>query len=107
MIFVSKETSVKNVIESNVEALVEVSNAEYLMMCNGYFHMAVEEWLEKYDFKSCKFGYCYFSNYDYCGVKEHPACSSPMYKVRKSSHTEKCYHPKFAGPYEWPLSQTF
>lgn len=102
--FVSKNNSLSNILESNVAALVEVSNAEYKIKCNGSTELIVEEWVETHTYNSSKKGYVSYSQNNYCGVEGHPSCSNNMDKCKKSNHTQKCYHPTSSYPLYWPSS---
>lgn len=94
LFFVSKNNSLSNILESNVDALVEVANAEYKIKCNGSTETVVQEYLETYDWQSTKMGYVDPpSQNKYCGVKDHYSCSLNQYKCHKSNHTSYCYHP--------------
>lgn len=104
IVLVLKQKSVKTLLESNVDALVEVSNSEYKIKCNGYTQTAVEEWIESYSNNSSKMGYISTNGHNYCGVEGHPSCGNEMYKCKKSKHTEKCYHPTDTWPLHWPSS---
>lgn len=104
ILFISKNNSLSNILESNVDALVEVANAEYKIKCNGYTQIAVEEWIEDYSSNSSKRGYCSTNGHNYCGVEDHPSCSNSMSKCKRSNHTYKCYHPTNAWPLYWQSS---
>ena len=102
LFFSSKNNSLSNVLEDNVDALVEVSNAEYKIKCNPYYsEIAVEEWVEDYDGNSSKKGYIGWSENNYCGVSGHSSCNNDMSKCKKSNHSKKCYHPTYSYPNYW------
>ena len=94
LFFSSKNNSLSNVLEDNVEALVEVANAEYKIKCNGYTETAVQEYLETYSSNSSKYGFVDPPSQNlYCGVSGHYSCSLYQYKCKKSNHNSYCYHP--------------